>query len=178
MQSRTSRPMGPVRTGVTATVKWFNATKGFGFVAFTDGTPDAFLHISVIERVGLRDVQPGTTLVCDVEVGPKGPQIADIQSIDASTAEAGGAAGFGGGRADGGFGGGGGGDETVEGVVKFFSPDKGFGFVTPDAGGKDVFVGVGALQRSGLDLLDSGQRVRLHTRMGKKGPMAQQVEVL
>lgn len=166
--------MGPVQSGVTATVKWFNATKGFGFVAFTDGTPDAFLHISVVERAGLRDVAPGTTLVCGVEVGPKGPQVADIESIDASTAEAGSgltAGGFGGRAA-------GGGDETIEGVVKFFSPDKGFGFVTPDAGGKDVFVGIGALQRSGLDLLDSGQRVRMHTRMGKKGPMAQQVEVL
>lgn len=166
--------MGPVQSGVTATVKWFNATKGFGFVAFTDGTPDAFLHISVVERAGMRDISPGTTLVCDVEVGPKGPQVAEIQSVDASTAAAS--------AMDGGFAtgrsGGGGGDETIEGIVKFFSPDKGFGFVTPDAGGKDVFVGVGALQRSGLDLLDSGQRVRMHTRMGKKGPMAQQVEVL
>lgn len=165
--------MGPVQSGVTATVKWFNATKGFGFVAFTDGTPDAFLHISVVERAGMRDISPGTTLVCDVEVGPKGPQVAEIQSVDASTAAAS--------AMDGGFAmgrSGGGADETIEGIVKFFSPDKGFGFVTPDAGGKDVFVGIGALQRSGLDLLDSGQRVRMHTRMGKKGPMAQQVEVL
>lgn len=157
--------MGPVQTGVTATVKWFNATKGFGFVAFTDGTPDAFLHISVVERAGMRDVAPGATLVCSVETGPKGPQISEIESIDASTAsaEAAAPAAL---------------DTTVEGVVKFFSPDKGFGFVTPDVGGKDVFVGIGALQRSGLDLLDSGQRVRMLTRMGKKGPMAQQVEVL
>lgn len=167
--------MGPVQSGVTATVKWFNATKGFGFVAFTDGTPDAFLHISVVERAGLRDVAPGTTLVCDVELGPKGPQVAAIDSIDASSAEAFPAGGFGGDRAGGG---GGGFADTVEGVVKFFSPDKGFGFVTPDAGGKDVFVGIGALQRSGVALLDSGQRVRLQTRMGKKGPMAQQVELL
>ncbi|XKG59146.1 cold shock domain-containing protein [Caenispirillum salinarum] len=164
MQSHTSsRPMGPVQTGVTATVKWFNATKGFGFVAFADGTPDAFLHISVVERAGMRDVLPGTTLVCDVETGPKGPQVSGIDSIDASAATVEAAIPV---------------NETVEGVVKFFSADKGFGFVTPDVGGKDVFVGIGALQRSGLDLLDSGQRVRMQTRMGKKGPMAQQVEVL
>lgn len=61
-------------------------------------------------------------------------------------------------------------NETVEGVVKFFSADKGFGFVTPDAGGKDVFIGIGALQRSGLDLLDSGQRVRMQTRMARRAP--------
>ncbi len=167
-QSRTSRPSGPVRSGVTATVKWFNATKGFGFVAFTDGTPDAFLHISAVERAGLRDVAPGTAMVCEVELGPKGPQVASIDSIDASAADP---LPSGGGEDRAGVG-------AVEGVVKFFSPEKGFGFVTPDAGGKDVFVGIGALQRSGVSLLDSGQRVRLQTRMGKKGPMAQQVELL
>lgn len=163
MQSRTFRPSGPVQSGVNATVKWFNATKGFGFVAFDDGSPDAFLHISVVERAGMRDVQPGATMVCDVESGPKGPQISAIDSIDTSTATIEAAIPV---------------NDTIEGIVKFFSPDKGFGFVTPDAGGKDVFVGIGALQRSGLDLLDSGQRVRMQTRMGKKGPMAQQVELL
>lgn len=155
--------MGPVKTGVAATVKWFNPTKGFGFVAFVDGSPDAFLHISVVERAGARDILPGTTLVCDVENGPKGPQVSAINSIDTASATVEDVMPA---------------SETVEGVVKFFSPDKGFGFVTPDIGGKDVFIGIGALQRSGLDLLDSGQRVRMQTRMGKKGPMAQQVEIL
>lgn len=163
MHSYTTRPMGAAQTGVNATVKWFNSTKGFGFVAFDDGTPDAFLHISVVERAGLRDVLPGTTMVCDVENGPKGPQVSSIETIDTSAATVEPAVPA---------------NETIEGVVKFFSAEKGFGFVTPDAGGKDVFVGIGALQRSGLEHLDGGQRVRMLTRMGKKGPMAQQVDLI
>ena len=46
---------------ITAVVKWFNATKGFGFVQPTDGSPDAFLHISVVERAGHRSLPEGAT---------------------------------------------------------------------------------------------------------------------
>ena len=57
------------QTNVSATVKWFNASKGFGFVAPSDGTPDAFLHISALERAGLTQVAEGTTLVVDLGQG-------------------------------------------------------------------------------------------------------------
>ncbi|SDH48621.1 cold shock protein (beta-ribbon, CspA family) [Roseospirillum parvum] len=160
--------------GVSAQVKWFNGTKGFGFVAPSDGSADAFLHISVLERAGVRDVAPGTTLVCRVEPGPRGPQVSAIVDIDESTATApaGGPPGGGAYRPDGGD------LETVDGEVKFFSAEKGFGFVVPDLGGKDVFVGRNALQRSGIQNLEPGQRVRLATRMGKKGPMAEQISLI
>ncbi len=154
----------------TATVKWFNATKGFGFVALSDGTPDAFLHISVLQRAGYRDVPEGATLICDLSMGQKGPQVSFIHEIDASSVEVG--------RDGGGYDGGGQDGETIDGVVKFFSVDKGFGFVTPDGGGKDVYVGSRALESSGLSVLDPGQRVRMLCRMGKKGPMAGKVELI
>src|SRR5208337_1031767 len=54
------------QANVTATVKWFNASKGFGFVAPSDGTPDAFLHISALERAGMTQVNEGATIVCDL----------------------------------------------------------------------------------------------------------------
>ncbi len=41
------------------TVKWFNATKGFGFIQPDDGGPDAFVHVSAVERAGLRDLREG-----------------------------------------------------------------------------------------------------------------------
>ncbi|MDH3473384.1 MAG: cold shock domain-containing protein, partial [Rhodospirillales bacterium] len=56
--------------------------------------------------------------------------------------------------------------------------EKGFGFVTPDDGGKDVFVSSRTLERIGLATLESNQRVRLTTRMGQKGPMAENVEII
>ena len=64
------------------------------------------------------------------------------------------------------------------GTVKFFNAEKGFGFVTPDDGGKDVYVASRALQKAGLPSLNSEQRVRLTVRMGQKGPMAEAVQLL
>ena len=46
----------------TGTVKWFNSTKGFGFIQPDNGGPDAFVHISAVERAGLRDMQEGQKL--------------------------------------------------------------------------------------------------------------------
>ena len=63
---------------------------------------------------------------------------------------------------------------ATKGVVKFFNQDKGFGFITPDGGAKDVFVHISALQASGIQSLREGQQVTFDTepdRMGK-GPKA------
>ena len=60
------------------------------------------------------------------------------------------------------------------GTVKWFSDDKGYGFITPDDGGKDVFVHVTAVERSGMPGLDEGMRVSFETEPDKhgKGPKA------
>lgn len=173
------------QANVTATVKWFNASKGFGFVAPSDGTPDAFLHISALERAGMSQIAEGATIVCDLGQGNRGPQVVMVHEVDSSTAtpRAPRAGGMGGGMG-GGFGGGAGGgfdrgpSETVEGVVKFFSAEKGFGFVQTDQGGKDVFVHIKALERSGIKALESGQRVRVTTTLGQKGPQADTVAII
>ncbi len=60
------------------------------------------------------------------------------------------------------------------GTVKFFNQSKGFGFITPDQGGKDVFVHVTSVERSGIGPLDEGMRVSFETEPDKsgKGPKA------
>jgi len=176
-----------IARGVEATVKWFNRSKGFGFVQMADGSQDAFLHISVVDRTG-QDVSDGAKLVCDLSEGPRGPQVAEIhriepgQPMERSGGFGGPRGGFSRERSGPGGGGGGGGASgpamTIEGKVKFFNNEKGFGFVTPDDGSKDVFVHVRALQRSGLVGLEPEQRVRLRARMGQKGPMAESVELM
>jgi len=67
---------------------------------------------------------------------------------------------------------------ATTGTVKFFNQDKGFGFITPDGGAKDVFVHISALQSAGLQTLKEGQKVSFDTepdRMGK-GPKAVNIQ--
>ena len=57
----------------------------------------------------------------------------------------------------------------TSGVVNFFNTFKGFGFIAPEGGGKDVFVHITALQRSGIQSLDEGQKVSFETAPGRDG---------
>jgi len=70
------KPEAPVRelTGekATGTVKFFNAMKGFGFITRDDGQPDAFVHISAMERSGMRELNEGDRLEFDIEVDRRG----------------------------------------------------------------------------------------------------------
>ncbi len=153
---------------VTAVVKWFNPAKGFGFVQPDDGSADAFLHISVVESFGQQSLPQGATILCGITQGEKGPQVAQINSIQSLPEVPMGP----------GPDGQGGPGSTVEGMVKFFNSEKGFGFVIPDDGGKDVFVSARMLERLGLSHLEPNQRVRMTVRMGQKGPMAESLEIV
>lgn len=161
-----TRPPAAAGAPVEATVKWFNALKGFGFVGLADGSPDVFLHATAVKAVGHNELPEGTRLTVRVGRGAKGPQVAEIISVDLPVGSGGGA---GNGRAQsapalpG---------QEVPGTVKWFNSSKGFGFIALDDGGKDVFVHVSALGRAGVSELQEGQRVILQVEDGKKGPQA------
>lgn len=63
----------------TGTVKWFNESKGFGFITPEDGSKDVFVHFSAIAKEGFRTLAEGQQVTFDVEDGPKGPQAANVQ---------------------------------------------------------------------------------------------------
>lgn len=159
---------------VDATVKWFNPSKGFGFVTMADGTPDAFLPLAILRRAGYDDVREGSLICCEIGSGAKGPLVLNILSIDASTAAPPRPDGFERGlehrqlRPS----------QTLEGAVKWFGFEKGYGFISPDGGGKDIFVHISALRRSQLNTLEPGQRVRVDVVEGRKGLEADRIMLI
>jgi cold shock protein len=68
--------------------------------------------------------------------------------------------------------------QTLEGAVKWFEADKGYGFIAPDGGGKDIFIHVTALRRSGVNQVGPGQRVRVDVVDGRKGLEADKVTLI
>ena len=165
--ARFEAPSGP---SIQAIVKWYSPEKGFGFVQLADGSGEAFLHVSVVERSGHRSVLPGATLEIRAGSSAKGAQVTEILSVDTSTAlqepprrvrperpayrsdkQA-----------------------AVEeiGTVKWYNTVKGFGFIGSDRGGKDIFVHASLLNRVGLADLAEGQRVTIDVVDGSKGPEA------
>jgi CspA family cold shock protein len=150
---------------VAATVKWFNRSKGFGFVTAADGSGDVFLPAAILALCGHDEVDEGATVICDVVAGPKGRAVAGIHEIDLTTATP---------RPP--RRGNGGGDhpasgptETMDGVVKWFDLVRGFGFISPYDGSRDVFVHASALRRSGVENLTTGQTVQMEVQQARRG---------
>lgn len=157
---------------VEAVVKWFNLSKGFGFVALLNGMPDAFMHMSVLARAGLQpdQVQEGTKLLVEAGQGAKGPQVLQILQV-LGMAEVPPGPGSNRPAPTGPV-------ETLTGTVKWFKNDKGFGFVTPDDGGRDVFVHKSAVTRIGMSTLEPGQRLNMTVQTASKGREAVTIEAI
>jgi CspA family cold shock protein len=150
---------------VDATVKWLDAAKGFGFVAPNDGSPDAFLPMAVLRRAGCDHAREGAAIVCEIGTGAKGPLVVNVLHIDNTAAAAPAPAPA---RPT----------RTLQGAVKWYEPDKGYGFIEPDGGGKDIFVHVNALLRSGVTTLFFGQRVRVDVTGGRRGLEAERITLI
>jgi len=162
---------------VEATVKWFNPEKGFGFAEVSDGSGDAFLHIKVVQALGLDTVAPGAKLSVLVAQGQKGRQITKILSVDDSTATQPARHAPPAGRPPRA----GAPDPStaveMRGTVKWFALAKGMGFVEVDDGGRDVFVHISVVERAQLTNLTEGQRVAMRVVETQKGRQAVSISV-
>lgn len=66
---------------ISGKVKWFNESKGFGFIQPSDGSADVFVHFSAIQNSGFRSLVEGQAVEFVVEKGPKGPQAAQVLAV-------------------------------------------------------------------------------------------------
>jgi CspA family cold shock protein len=156
---------------VTGTVKWFDPTKGFGFVVSDQGGPDILLHANVLRNFGQSSVADAAGISIIVQETARGIQAVEVLSIEPPATEIEDAPIAGG--------------EISEPVdlslpleparVKWFDKAKGFGFANVFGRGEDVFLHVEVLRRSGLADLQPGEAVSLRVVDGKRGRMATQV---
>jgi CspA family cold shock protein len=171
MDNIVSIPADKVRTQL----KWFNIPKGFGFVVPEGTEIDAFLHITTLQRAGIKAIGEGAILTCQLEKGPKGAQVRDVLELISPgekpervkpaphLCEQGRKSANGNGRAH---------DEeyvSLEGAVKWYKPEKGFGFVMADDGQKDIFIHQTCLQRHALTDLPTGMRLSMKVKIVPKG---------
>jgi CspA family cold shock protein len=158
---------------VEATVKWFNATKGFGFVAVSGGA-DAFLHVRALEAAGHSSVGEGTRLKVHVGQGEKGLQVLSVVGVDPSTAQPAASPPPRAPQSSGTVTRGG----KATGTVKWFNATKGYGFIQPqDGSGKDVFVHISAVEKAGLTTLNEGQVVEYEEVANRGKTSAENIKV-
>ncbi|GAA0475857.1 hypothetical protein GCM10009096_16970 [Parasphingorhabdus litoris] len=152
----------------TGKVKFFNAQKGFGFIVQDTGGDDVFVHISQVERAGLKGLAEGQGLRFSlVDRGGK-VSASDIQ-IEGDLIEVPESAG----RDDRGgppqrelTG------EKASGTVKFFNSMKGFGFIQRDDGQPDAFVHISAVERAGMNGLEEGDKLEFELEIDRRGKTA------
>ena len=158
---------------IAGRIKWFDVSKGYGFVVPDNGLGDILLHVTIVRRDGFQTVAEGARIICEVQQRDKGYQVFKVLSIDESTAvhpaqsplarthvQVVPTSGF----------------EIA--VVKWFNRTKGFGFLTRGDGTDDIFVHMETLRKYGISEMKPGDCVLVRFGDGKNGLMAAEVRPL
>mgnify|MGYP002712953848 CR=1 FL=1 len=146
-------------------VKWFDPTKGFGFVVVDEGGPDILLHANVLRNFGQSSVADGAIIEIVTQSTRRGVQAVEVLAIeppsgDADTTAAEGAADLS--EAD----------PLEPARVKWFDKGKGFGFANAFGKAEDIFIHVEVLRRSGFSDLQPGEAIGVRATEGARGRMA------
>lgn len=157
---------------VTGYVKWFDVSKGYGFVVPEDGGADVLVHVTILKRDGFNAIAEGAQIVLEAIEKSRGRQAVRVLSIDTTAAR-----------------------HPAEMpiartnvsvtptsglermVVRWFNRLRGFGFVSAGEGAPDVFVHMETLRRYGIVELIPGQTVLVRYGPGPKGLMAAEIRL-
>ena len=176
-QERMSMSAGEPAETVVGAVKWFDATRGFGFIATDGDKGDVLVHFSVLRDHGRRTLPEGARIACEVVARDRGLQARRILAIDLSTAtgpdpdliarrnadrvdptqlidNAG---------------------EPEAVVVKWFNRLKGYGFLVREGDTQDIFVHMETVRRAGFADLLPEMRMQARIAEGRKGPLAVEI---
>jgi cold shock protein len=153
---------------VEAAVKWFNATKGYGFVELSDGRGDAFLHLKTLRETGRQTLPSGAKVRVVARAGSRGAEVVRVVEVDTgcaverssrrSTVDP--SAAF-----------------DLTGKVKWFDDARGFGFIASDDFGRDVFIHSTTLGAAGVRGLIEGQQVSMRVVETAKGREAIEIVI-
>lgn len=150
---------------VPARLKWFNTAKGFGFVVPENDNTDAFLHITVLQRAGVTALGEGATVLCRLNQGDRGTHVSQVVAVLDSGSD----------------------KKIIEptpelfdltGSVKWYKPDRGYGFVSADDRGKDILLPCHCLKRHGWESIEPRTPVLLTVKVTPKGREAVDIQIL
>jgi len=153
---------------LTGVIKWFDISKGYGFIVPDNGMPDVLLHVTCLRRDGFQVAYEGARVVVEVLQCPRGLQAFHVLSMDEATAAYRTQVPAPGAQVTAT-------SELERATVKWFNRLRGFGFLTRGENAPDIFVHIETLRRFGFSEVRPGQVVLVRFGAGPKGLVAAEV---
>lgn len=167
---------------IEASVKWYNPLKGYGFLSLGSNLAEVMIHFSALDKIGCPYIKVGDRVVCDLGCGNLGLYVSRVIEVKFSSPEPRSLAHF---------------IEShsrlkhralgvdnienlkeAEGVIKWYNPDKGYGFISPQDGTKEIFLHFSVLRTVGYKTIMPGTRVLAKFSSSERGPEAHTLRVL
>lgn len=151
----------PRLLNIAGRVKWFNPREGYGFIHIESNSVDAFLSLTVLEEFGIGSLHTDQAVKCSISQSARGWQVTDITEVsdislgerDAKSEQ----------------------NDIVMATVVFYNSTKGFGFLRPNDGGRDILLPRRTLIRNGLTDISDNTSVLVEVAMEMKGPVAMSI---